>query len=149
MQAILALGLMLKRELSASHAKDAAPERTEPSPHPRPRNGCGTLTQCVTMPTSPDEAAPLVRRSSCVTRAIAGETLIIPIVRATADLESIFTLNAVGSRIWELLERPVAPSQLVATIAREFDVSPDDAARDVAEFLDSLRAAGLIAPLAG
>ena len=98
---------------------------------------------------SPDDPAALVRTSSCVTRAIAGETLIIPIARATADLESIFTLNAVGSRIWELLECPVAPSRLVATIAREFDVSPADAARDVAEFLDSLRAAGLIAPVEG
>jgi plasmid stabilization system protein ParE len=84
-----------------------------------------------------------------VTRAIAGETLIIPIARATADLESIFTLNAVGSRIWELLEGPVAMPRLVETIEREFDVSPGDAARDVAEFLESLRAAGLIAPVAG
>ena len=36
-----------------------------------------------------------------------------------------------------------------ATIVGEFDVSPADAARDVAEFLDSLRAAGLIAPVEG
>jgi len=82
-----------------------------------------------------------------VTRAIAGETLVIPIARATADLESIFTLNPVASRIWELLERPTTTSQLVATIVQEFDVSPADAAGDVSEFLDSLRAAGLIAPL--
>ena len=87
--------------------------------------------------------------SSCVTRAIAGETLIIPIVRATADLESIFTLNPVGSRIWELLERPVAPSRLAAVIAAEFDVSAADAERDVSEFVDSLRAAGLIGPVEG
>src|SRR6185436_6900152 len=98
---------------------------------------------------SPDEPAALVRMSSCVTRAIAGETLIIPIVRATADLESIFTLNAVGSRIWDLLEHPVAPAQLAATIAAEFDVSAADAEQDVSEFLDSLRAAGLIAPAEG
>ena len=84
-----------------------------------------------------------------MTRAIAGETLVIPIARATADLESIFTLNDVGSRIWELLECPVAPSRLVATIAWEFDVSPADATRDVAEFLDSLRASGLVAPVDG
>ena len=84
-----------------------------------------------------------------MTRAIAGETLVIPIARATADLESIFTLNPVASRIWELLERPTTTSQLVATIVQEFDVSPADAARDVSEFLDSLRAAGLIAPMEG
>jgi len=96
-----------------------------------------------------DEVAALVRTPSCVTRAIAGETLVIPIARSTADLESIFTLNAVASRIWQLLESPVSPSRLVETIEREFDVSEADAARDVAEFLDSLRAAGLIAPVEG
>jgi Coenzyme PQQ synthesis protein D (PqqD) len=96
-----------------------------------------------------DRPAALVRTSNCVTRAIAGETLIIPIARATADLESIFTLNAVGSRIWELLECPVAPLRLVTTIVREFEVLPADAARDVSEFLDSLRAAGLIAAVDG
>src|SRR5580765_543876 len=95
------------------------------------------------------DPAVLVRATHCVTRAIAGETLIIPIVRATADLESIFTLNAVGSRIWQLLECPVAPSRLVATIVREFDVLPADAARDVSEFLDSVSAAGLIAAVEG
>ena len=95
----------------------------------------------------PADPVGLVRVSHCVTRAIAGETLIIPIARATADLESIFTLNAVASRIWELLERPTAASQLVTTIVQEFDVSPADAEQDVSEFVDSLRAAGLIAPL--
>ncbi len=97
----------------------------------------------------PDDPAVLVRASNCVTRAIAGETLIIPIARATADLESIFTLNAVGSRIWELLECPAAPPRLVATIVREFDVLPAEAARDVSEFLDALRAAGLVAAVEG
>jgi hypothetical protein len=98
---------------------------------------------------SPDIPVPLVRTSSCVTREIASETLIIPIARATADLESIFTLNAVASRIWELLERPTAASQLVTTIVQEFDVARADAARDVDEFLESLRTAGLIAPVEG
>ena len=101
------------------------------------------------MPTSPHEALTLVRTSNCVTRAIAGETLVIPIARATADLESIFTLNPVASRVWELLERPIATPQLVTTIVQEFDVMPADAARDVAEFLDSLRAAGLIEAVEG
>jgi hypothetical protein len=110
------------------------------APHDRDRD---------TPANGPADSAPLVRTSSCVTRAIAGETLIIPIAQTTADLESIFTLNDVGSRIWELLEFPVAPSRLVATIAGEFDVSPADATRDVDEFLDSLRAAGLIAPVKG
>ena len=119
---------------------------------PSARNACATLPNVQSSSrdaNGADEAAALVRTSSCVTRAIAGETLVIPIARATADLESIFTLNPVASRIWELLESPVAPSRLVQTIEREFDVSHSDAVQDVGEFLDSLRAAGLIAPVEG
>src|SRR5688572_20022559 len=82
--------------------------------HDRPRDTSGD---------APGETATLVRTSNCVTRAIAGETLIIPLARDTADLESIFTLNAVATRIWELLERPTTPSRLVAAIVQEFDVT--------------------------
>lgn len=98
----------------------------------------------VDMPSEGSGDRAVVRTSSCVTRQIAGETLIVPIAQGTADLEAIFTLNAVGSRIWDLLEHPIEPAQVVATIVREFEVSAADAARDVSEFLDSLRAAGLI-----
>ena len=86
----------------------------------------------------------IVRSSSCVTRSIAGETLIVPIASGTADLESIFTLNAVASRIWELLERPIAQADVAAAIAAEFDVTAADASRDVTEFIEALRTAGLV-----
>ena len=93
----------------------------------------------------PAAAPPLVRTAGRhVTRIIAGETLIVPIAGGVADLEAIYTLNPVGSRVWQLLERPVAFSHLIAVIVEEFDVSPTEAAHDITEFIESLRAAGLI-----
>jgi hypothetical protein len=80
-----------------------------------------------------------------VTRVIAGETLIVPIAGGVADLEAIFTLNPVASRIWALLEQPTTPGRIAEAITAEFEVSFADARRDVDEFLHSLRNAGLLA----
>ena len=44
-------------------------------------------------------------RNGLVTRSIAGETIIVPICGRLGDLDSIFTLNEVGSHIWRLLYR--------------------------------------------
>ena len=83
-------------------------------------------------------------RQSFVTRQIAGETLIVPVTGNVMDLESIYVLNPVGSRIWELLGSPTTADRITEIVANEFAVSPQHAADDVVEFLDSLGARGLI-----
>jgi hypothetical protein len=81
---------------------------------------------------------------SFVTRQIAGETLIMPVAGRVMDLESIYVLNEVGSRIWELVGSPTTLSHVTDTIAREFAVTREQAAIDVSEFLGLLSARGLV-----
>jgi hypothetical protein len=88
-------------------------------------------------------------RRSYVTRDIGGETLIVPVTGHVMDLESIFVLNPVGSRIWELLRTPTTADRIADAVAGEFTVSRQDAAADVGEFLDVLSARGLIQELKG
>jgi Coenzyme PQQ synthesis protein D (PqqD) len=83
-------------------------------------------------------------RRSFVTRHIAGETLIVPVSGHVMDLESIYVLNPVGSRIWELLREPTTADRIAEIVAGEFAVEPQAAADDVVEFLDSLDSRGLI-----
>ncbi len=82
-----------------------------------------------------------------VTRRIADETIIVPVVGGVGDLDAIFTLNDVGSHIWRLIDSPTTVQAIVEEIGREFDVSPDRAETDVVEFLDKLAEAALIRPL--
>jgi hypothetical protein len=100
-----------------------------------------------------DHASLVVQRSddqrSFVTREIAGETLIVPVTGRAMDLESIYVLNPVGSRIWALLRSPTTAGQIAGIVASEFEVSPEHAAGDVTEFLESLSARGLIRELKG
>jgi len=57
----------------------------------------------------------------------------------------IQVLNPVGIRVFSLLDGTRSEAEIVALILEEFDVSPEEAARDVAAFLEELRRAGMLA----
>jgi hypothetical protein len=81
-----------------------------------------------------------------VARSIAGETLIVPFRSGIADLDCIYALNEVGSRVWELLDERRPIDDIAEAICREYEVSRDQAANDLGELLRSLETAGLIHP---
>ena len=86
----------------------------------------------------------LMKDKNLVTRSIAGETLIVPVRSGIADLECIYALNEVGSRIWELLDERTPVKKIVEAVCSEFDVTPEQATRDISELLSSLETAGLV-----
>jgi len=83
-----------------------------------------------------------------VTRCIAGETVIVPIRHDTANLDSIYTLNEIGTVIWNLLDQQASFDQMVQSIAGEYEVSTEQAAEDIDDFLQKLQTAELIHPAA-
>ncbi|HZR57424.1 MAG TPA: PqqD family protein [Terriglobales bacterium] len=88
-----------------------------------------------------------VRSDSVVSRVIAGETLVVPIRGNVGDLASIYSLNAVGSTIWQALDRPKAVDELAELVEAEYEVSSDQAKQDVSKFLEEMRFNGLVAPM--
>jgi hypothetical protein len=80
------------------------------------------------------------RSESIVYRQIGTEAVLVPIRGNAADLESIYTLNEVGHRIWDLLDGNKTVAQLCAAVAAEFEVEPTQARKDVVEFLGELLA---------
>lgn len=84
------------------------------------------------------------KSSELTTRAIAGETLIVPLTGRVGDLDSIYTLNEVGTRIWQMINGQAKISQIVEAVSREYEVSREEAERDVLELINSLAEAGLI-----
>lgn len=83
-------------------------------------------------------------KRSFVTRRIADQTLIVPVSGSVGDLDAIYTLNELGSRIWQLIEGPTPVSQIVDTIGKEYDISVAEATKDIVEFLDLLESKALI-----
>lgn len=79
-----------------------------------------------------------------VTRDIAGEIIIVPVKNHVANLESVYTLNELGSEIWRQLDGKTSVSQIIDSIVINYEVSWAVAAADVEEFLQSLLQAGLV-----
>lgn len=84
------------------------------------------------------------RTSAVVTRTIAGETLLIPVRGAVGDLASIYSFNATGTTVWESLVEPQGFDKIVEAVIREYNVTEVQATSDVQQFLNEMRAAGLV-----
>jgi hypothetical protein len=82
--------------------------------------------------------------SDLVTRSIAGETIIVPIKNKVGDLDSIYTLNEVGTLIWGLIDGKKSVSQIAEEICMTYDATPEEAKKDTVDFLKSLEETGLI-----
>jgi coenzyme PQQ synthesis protein D (PqqD) len=66
-------------------------------------------------------------------RQLGEETVILHFTRGM-----YFGLNAVGARVWALLETPTRVSDIHAAILEEFDVDSETCARDVLALLEQL-----------
>ena len=84
------------------------------------------------------------RDPSIVSRKIADEFILVPIRPKAGDLESIYTMNEVASRIWELLDGEERVEGIRDAIVEEFEVSPEEAEADLVEFLQQLEQVGAV-----
>jgi len=72
---------------------------------------------------------------------------------ATLDEETVlmstegnryFSLNTLGTDIWELLEQPISKQEIIDVIRGNYDVDEEQARQDVTEFLEALESRKLI-----
>ena len=78
------------------------------------------------------------KSDSFVFRKIADECILVPIRQNTGDLESIYTLNEVAARIWELIDAKNRVKEIKEKIVEEFDVAPEEAERDIMKHIMQL-----------
>jgi hypothetical protein len=79
-----------------------------------------------------------VRNQEVVSRKIEGELIIVPIRRGVGDLNSLYTLNPVGSVLWDFMTEGHTIGEMVQRICDEFEVTTKQAKQDIEEFLGSL-----------
>jgi coenzyme PQQ synthesis protein D (PqqD) len=86
------------------------------------------------------EVAPVrfIRNHDVVSRKIEGELIIVPIRSGVGDLNSLYTLNPVGSALWEFMNEGHTIPEMVQRICDEFEVSDSQARQDIELFLNSL-----------
>ena len=84
------------------------------------------------------------KRDGLVTRNIAGETIIVPVTSNVAQIDFIYTLNEVGSYLWGMIDGRTTVEQLTGALCESYEVTREEAAKDLEEFLGALEEAGLI-----
>jgi hypothetical protein len=78
------------------------------------------------------------KNESIVSRRIADEFILVPIKKDVGDLESIYTLNEIAARIWELIDGKIKVKEIKEKIIEEFDVTSKEAEKDLKEYLSQL-----------
>lgn len=84
------------------------------------------------------------KSDSVVFRRIGEECILVPIRQGVGDLDSIYTLNETGARIWELLDGKMRVKKIKETLVEEYDILPEEAEKDLMEHLLELEAIRLV-----
>ena len=72
-------------------------------------------------------------------REIAGESLVIPAGEAALTVKGLIALSESGKLLYQKLQGGCSKEDLVATLTSEYDVSKEEAGKDVDAFLEQLR----------
>ena len=66
------------------------------------------------------------------------------IVALDVDKGECYGLNAVGSRVWRLLDSPKSLRDICSALQEEYEVEPDVCESEVTRLLSDLRSEGLV-----
>ena len=88
--------------------------------------------------------ARYAKSGDIVTRSIADETILVPVRQSAEDLDSIYSINEVAATIWDLMDGKRTLGEIKALLMEKFDVAPEELERDMAEFVEQLKAEKLI-----
>ena len=81
-----------------------------------------------------------------VFRRIEDEAVLVPIRSNVGDLDSLFSLNAVGAFIWRQIDGVRSLALINDLIVSEFDVSAEEAEAEALEFISELCEIGAVQP---
>ena len=81
----------------------------------------------------------MIIKKDFIKRDVAGDTVLVPVGKTVLDSNGLFVMNELGAFIWDLLPGAETEADICKAILAEYEVSPEEAAKDVAEFLSTLR----------
>lgn len=85
------------------------------------------------------ETIVLRKNKDMVTRIIDDETILLPIYKTSEEINCIYTLNKVASRIWELIDGKRTLEEIKSKVLKEFDTNPEEVDREMEKFLKDLK----------
>ena len=89
------------------------------------------------------------RSTNLAWREIGDEVIVVPVSRRRSDLDSVYVLNDVGARIWQLLDGERDSHGIAAVLAEEYEVEMSEAVADLDRYLAELQEIGAVTEAAG
>lgn len=80
----------------------------------------------------------LKKNPDIVTRKIEDETILMPLYKISEEIDSIYTLNDVAARIWELIDGKMDLVKIKKILLEEFDVTEEELNKKLIIFLKDL-----------
>ena len=81
----------------------------------------------------------MIIKKELIKREIAGDTILVPVGQTVLDSNGLFVLNELGAFIWDLLPQAQDEAELLRAVLAEYEVAEQEAAADIAAFLEKLR----------
>ncbi len=85
-----------------------------------------------------NEDAVVRKNPNMVTRVIGDETILLPIYKSSEEINCIYTLNKVASRLWEMFDGRRRTLEIKKQILKEFNTTPAEADKELEKFLKDL-----------
>ena len=79
-----------------------------------------------------------------ILREIAGDYIIIPTGNTILEFNGLITVNEVGAFLWNKLQQEITFEELTAAVLDEYDVTKEEAEKDIQEFLEQLAKGGIL-----
>lgn len=79
-----------------------------------------------------------------VLREIAGDYVLIPVMKQEDEFKGIISLNETGVYIWKKLEENKDTDEIIKDMLDDYEVSLEQAQNNVNEFLSNLKTLGII-----
>ncbi|MCT4590017.1 MAG: PqqD family protein [Carboxylicivirga sp.] len=85
-----------------------------------------------------------VKKEGFVEKTIGDETVIVPLVDSVANMEKVFSLNEIGSFIFNCLKTEQSKHQIIELILNEFEIDKLTATQDLEHFLNKAVDIGIV-----
>lgn len=72
-------------------------------------------------------------------RTVAGKNIVVS-VGTDVNFNGMLTLNDTGVFFWNLLQNDITKEEMLQAVLKEYDVSEDEASKDIDEFINKLSA---------
>ncbi len=79
-----------------------------------------------------------------ILRNVGGQNVVVALGEASRSFNGLIRLNETGSFLWKKLWHDMTEEALCAALLAEYDVTPEQAAADVARFIETLGKAALL-----